>query len=264
MAMLRSRVKYYAASVPTLVMGIRNWRTMLPILLGLRVKTLPLLHLRNGLVFRVRDAMDIWIIKETCLDGDYEPGGFTIQADWLVLDLGAGLGEFAVSAAKKCLNGKVYAFEPFPESFFLLKENISLNRLANIVACPYAVGAKVERMWLNTSSGVPVLFSSVMDDGAGSNAISVQGINLDEIFKTFQLDQCDMLKIDCEGAEYDILFHADALTLVKINRICLEYHNGITRFEHTDLVRFLEHHGFSVALRPSPVYAHTGLLYASK
>jgi hypothetical protein len=70
------------------------------------------------------------------------------------------------------------------------------------------------------------------------------------------------LKIDCEGAEYDILFHAGRGTLHKVKHICLEYHDGVTRFSHADLVRFFEDQGFLVKIIPNRAHREIGLLYA--
>ncbi len=92
----------------------------------------------------------------------------------------------------------------------------------------------------------------------------VQATTLDAVFRVHDIERCDLLKIDCEGAEFDILFHACSDTLHRINRICLEYHNGLTPFTHSDLVRLLQSNGFSVAVQPSPVHPHTGYLYAFK
>ena len=38
--------------------------------------------------------------------------------------------------------------------------------------------------------------------------------------------RCDLLKMDCEGAEYDILYHCPSEVLTRIDRIALEVHGG--------------------------------------
>jgi len=264
-SMLFSRLRYYLSLLPISFRCIKNPVLVLALVLGLPIKRPALLHFRDGTHFKVRTAMDVWIIIETYLGHNYEQNSFDIQHDWLIIDIGAGLGEFSITAAKKCLNGVVYAYEPFRESFELMEENILLNSVMNIVVYPYAVGGKVGPMQLKTGSGVPVLYSTAMnDDHVGRHDTIVQATTLDEVFGSFHIENCDLIKIDCEGAEYDILFETNPVTLQKIKRICLEYHNGITKFTHPDLVRFLESNGFSVILHPSPVHRHTGLLFAFK
>ena len=103
--MLLSRWWYYLTSIPTLMLGIRNWPTMLACFLHLPVRRPFVLELRNGLCFWVRTPMDIWIIKEVCLDHQYEHASTEFQDGWIVLDVGAGLGEFAITVALKNPSG---------------------------------------------------------------------------------------------------------------------------------------------------------------
>ena len=263
--MMFSKLRYYLTLIPISLYSIKNRALMLALLFRLPTLKPTLLRFRDGTQFRVRTAMDVWVIIETYLGHTYEQNSFDIQDNWVIIDIGAGLGEFSITAAKKCPNGIVYAYEPFRESFELMQENILLNNLVNTIVYPYAVGGIVGPMHLKTASGVPVLYSTVMNDNlVGRHDAIVQGTTLDEIFESFHIEKCDLIKIDCEGAEYDILFHTSSPTLQKLKRICLEYHNGITKFTHLDLVRFLENNGFSVISKPSPVHRHTGLIFAFK
>jgi hypothetical protein len=84
------------------------------------------------------------------------------------------------------------------------------------------------------------------------------------VFARHVLSRCQYLKLDCEGAEYDILFHASADTLARIDHICLEYHDAITPHAHPELVALLARHGFTVRTYPNPVHAEIGLLYATR
>ena len=87
--------------------------------------------LRNSLWrFKVRQALDIWIIKETCLDRDYLWGG-SLGRQWTIVDIGAGLGDFTVLGAKESSQGVVHAYEPLTGSFRLLEYNLELNGIEN-------------------------------------------------------------------------------------------------------------------------------------
>src|SRR3712207_2539926 len=101
--MLLSRAAYYAASIPTLLLGVRNPARVLATMLGFPVRRPFVLALRgSGLRLWVRGRMDVWIVKETCLDRDYERGGIALRDGWVVVDIGAGLGDFSVQAARRC------------------------------------------------------------------------------------------------------------------------------------------------------------------
>jgi hypothetical protein len=92
--------------------------------------------------------------------------------------------------------------------------------------------------------------------------MEVPTTTLDAIVAELQLEHCDFLKIDCEGAEYEILLNARPATLRKMRHICLEYHDGSTGHSHHELVALFEANGFAVRLQPNPAHRHTGLIYA--
>src|SRR4030042_325499 len=78
---------------------------------------------------------------------------------------------------------------------------------------------------------------------------------LQEALRKAGFARCDLLKVDCEGGEYDIFFNAPEATLRKIERIAMEYHDGFTPHSHTELAAFLRGHGFSVTPPTHPVHA---------
>ncbi len=263
--MLLSRWLYYFSSIPTLFRGIKNWRTMLRVFLGIRVPAPIILELANGLRFHVRTRMDIWVLKEACLDRQYQDASVPIKDGWNIIDIGAGLGDFALAAANAHPNAVVYAYEPFPESFALLQENLRLNQIENVRAFPLAVGAQSGSMQLRAVSAEAVQQTTI---GAASTThaveIQVQSVTLDQVLADAKLPRCDYLKMDCEGAEYGIFFNTPAAVLEKIDNICLEYHDGVTTFSHADLVRFFELNGFQVTWTPNPAHRNLGLLYAAR
>jgi FkbM family methyltransferase len=261
--MLLSRWTYYLSSIPTLLFGVRNIVPMLRMFLPLPGRQPFVLELRNGLRFRVRSAMDIWIIKETCLDRDYERESVALGQDWTVIDIGAGLGDFTVHAAHHSARGTVYAFEPTPESFRLLEENLRLNQIRNVQPQQLAIGS-APLMVLKIDSGVPVRFSTAEANGSsgGQTSVEVRGAPLDEVIAGLPISRCDLLKIDCEGAEYDIFFHTSPDTFRKIDRICMEYHNNVTPYSHLDLMDFFVKQGYIVKHAPNPAHREIGFLYA--
>lgn len=80
-------------------------------------------------------------------------------------------------------------------------------------------------------------------------------------FERFAVESCEFLKLDCEGAEYEILFKASADTLRKVERISLEYHMGVTDHAPQELVDLLGSRGFEVELLP-PLDVESGYLHA--
>jgi FkbM family methyltransferase len=258
-----SRWRYYARSIPTLIRHIRPRLRVLREFLGFAGPSPFTIELSSGCRFRVRSRMDLWIIKETCLERDYERDFIPIRNGWTVLDVGAGLGDFSVCTARQCPDSLVYAFEPLPESFQLLLENVEQNALGNIRPFRLAVTGKTGSVALSTAAGVPEQARTV-SVGAGRPDALVDAITLDEAFERFGIGHCDFLKIDCEGAEYEMLFGTSEATLRRVSRIALEYHEGVAGYGPTDLARFLEGRGFRVRTRRNPAHRNIGFLFASR
>jgi FkbM family methyltransferase len=265
--MRMSKWMYYATSIPTLLGGVKSWGAIARLPFH-KASSQPIrVELRDGCQFLVRSLMDLWIVKETCLDRIYEESPLLLGKDSVMVDIGAGLGDFTVHIACTYPGCRVYAYEPFAESFRLLEQNLALNDMTGgVQAFPLAIGARSGPMRLQTATGVAVRHSTAASgEASGSPAtIRVDGLSLDDAFRRLGFSRCGLLKVDCEGGEYDIFFHASPGTLKKIGRIAMEYHDGMTEHSHGELVAFLTRHGFSVRTRPNPVHGNIGMLFADR
>ena len=264
--MLVSRWIYYLSSIPALLAGVKNGPRVARALLDRSAPRPFMIELRSGPRFWVRSAMDIWIVKETCLDRQYERASVPIQDGWTVVDIGAALGDFAISVARARPASRVYAFEPFPDSYLLLQKNIAVNRVDNVFPSPYAIGGGDSQMRLAMTTAEAVQHTTVAGGATRGEHASMQvsSMTLDRAIDVLgtSLPRCDYLKVDCEGGEYEIFFGASEATLKSIRHICLEYHDGVTPYSHDDLVRFFERHGFQVRCTPNRAHRHLGLLHA--
>ena len=156
----------------------------------------------------------------------------------VVVDIGANIGLFALYAARTAAT--VYAIEPSTSNFEYLVQNTS--KFANISSYKLAIAANDGRARL-VISGSPTAYSLVSNDDSHFEVIET--MCLDTFFTTLGISRCNFLKLDCEGAEYEIILNADSRCLERIDRIVLEYHDDITPYSHRDLLAKLDHHGFS-------------------
>jgi FkbM family methyltransferase len=264
--MLLRRIAYYLSSVPTLIRGFENWWLIGLLLLPARRDQGHVLRLRGGGPrFRVRTAMDIWVVKEVCLDRDYERGGAQPEDGWTIVDVGAGIGDFSISIAARLPRSRIIALEPYPPSYRILLENIALNRAGNVVAFPYALGPGSELRMLRAGAAEPGQSSTVrLGRGVADRVEPVPGRSLAAVLRELEVRRCDLLKMDCEGAEYEILMTADDATFAQIENLSLEYHDDYTPHRHFELVGFLESKGYTVRTRPSPAHREIGFLFASR
>jgi FkbM family methyltransferase len=263
--MTAARLKYYATSIPTLLWGVKNWPAAAAALLRRPGGEPLVVELRNGGRFKITTALDLWILKEVCLDREYERHGAPIRNGWTVVDIGAGLGEFCVHVARQYPDCRIYAFEPCSEAFALLQENIHLNAVTNVRVFPRAVGARSGVSVLHLVPGGRARASTATRPETPEPASAgVSTTTLGEIFRDLDIPRCDFLKVDCEGAEYDILMGADAGTLDRIAHLSIEYHDGVTAFSGAALAAWLEGRGFRVRRIPNPAYPRTlGWLFAT-
>lgn len=257
----RRKYGYYLRSIVTLLAGIDRPVTTIRIFAGLAGCGPHAVRLRrSGLAFRVRGATDVWSVKEAVLDDLYERHGFPIEPGWTVIDGGAGIGEFSLLAASR--GATVVAFEPNPASFALLEENARLNdAVGEVRAFALALGGTSGPLSLDASPGDPVRARSGRSNGT---TIVIDALSLADALDCSGIDRVDLLKLDCEGAEYDILFNASPAVLDRVDRIVLEYHDWEGEPDHGDLVRFLEGAGYRVATAPNPVLDFIGYLWAER
>lgn len=169
----------------------------------------------------------------------------TVSNRSIVMDIGASLGSFSLASAQQ--GARVLAFEPAPASFEILSRNIQLNgRGEQISPHQQCVGGKAGKRDFFISKLSP-LSSFHAREG---EKIVVDGTTLEKIFADHRLPRLDVLKLDCEGAEYEILYRTPAETLKKIREIRLEYHliPG-KRTNPEDLTEFLLRQGFALVHR---------------
>jgi len=265
-----SKYSYYAKSIFELLTGFENWAEVVGVYLGMDNNTTKepghttrLVRLRQGLQFKVRGKMDIWSLKEALIDRFYEAQGFEPQDGWTVVDIGAGIGEFTLYAAADNPTSRVIACEPFPESYALLCENLALNAVMNVQCCQKAVWSQTGRLQLDLSGGEPLqlISQAAKMDGDIPGTIQVDCLSLADVITENTLNRIDLLKLDCEGAEYNILLGSEPDTLARIQRIVMEYHDNGPH-NHTELVELLQRQGYQVRTIPNQVHAELGYLFA--
>lgn len=264
MSRLLRRYSYYLRSIFKLLSGFRDPLSIIRLFLSRAVPATKVVRLRRpALRFQVRGAMDVWSIKETFLDRFYERYGFAIQPGWNVIDVGAGIGEYTLYAAVAQPGVRLFAFEPYPPSFALMQENLRINDVTHARVFNEAIAGASGELILDLTGGEPLKFQSHLEQDARiEKSMSVRARSLADAFATLEMESCDLLKLDCEGAEYSILFGTPPAVLELVQRIVMEYHDHMVHYQHRDLVRFLDEQGFQVETFPNPVHSYLGYLRA--
>jgi FkbM family methyltransferase len=186
--------------------------------------------------------------------GTYEPleTGLVkkeIKKGEVVLDIGANIGYYTLIFARLVGGeGKVFAFEPDPTNFSLLKKNVELNGYKNVVLVPKAVSNKTEKIRLYLSKNNKA-DHRIYDAHDGRQSIEIEAIRLDDYFKNYD-GEIAFIKMDIQGAEGGAL--QGMFNLLKKNndvKIAMEFLPiGLKRFgtEPEECLKLLTASGFTL------------------
>lgn len=169
------------------------------------------------------------------INGVYEPFETElvkkeIKKGDVVLDLGANIGYYTLIFAKLVgKRGKVFAFEPDPTNFSLLKKNVEMNGYKNVELVQKAVSNKTGKIKLylcEDNKGDHRIYNS----HDGRQSIEIEAIRLDDYFKNYN-GAVDFIKMDIQGAEGGAI--QGMFNLLKKNNVKI-----ITEFWPIGLKRF--------------------------
>jgi len=238
-----------------LVRAVHNWPLALMDHAGVSHRPY-VCRLRNGLRFHVRPGTDDGRVTfEIFVAGCYQLA--QIEPDAIVIDIGANIGLFSLLAAQK--GAKVQAFEPEPDNFAILQRNCQLNAADDVTARQAAVSTAsgVSTLYLHDNTGYTGRHS--LFPGRGTRTIEVSSLTLDEIVASAGRDSVDLVKIDCEGSEYDIIYGSSIDTLDRVKQVIVECggFQSSAKNNQQELAKYLGRFGFSTQFRD-------GILYASK
>jgi FkbM family methyltransferase len=168
----------------------------------------------------------------------------------VIIDIGANVGFFSLLAWLKFPNARILAFEPIQRNFKLLQRNISGAPEAAIQAHHAAVSDAVGEIVLRFNDQAITTSASLLHNHSGNVEESVTSTNLAAILEQHQLDKIDLLKLDCEGAEYGILYESPAELFDRVHCIAMETHPGHGPAENTQsMAEYLKKMGYSVTVK---------------
>jgi FkbM family methyltransferase len=225
----------------------QKWLDRACLAVGLRTKTMPCGSLR----FQVRrmSSSDEMFVERVAGRSEYHPPGYEIRHGDAVVDVGGNIGT-------------VVTIEPNSKNFALLQANIRLNRCGNVKAINAAVCKEPGTIQLHC--GTEGGYNSIIAGRGGPQIETVQAIRLPEVMP----DRCHFLKMDCEGAEHEILHNLPAECFARIDRIAMEWHGAKDRDERIAqgcaLVDRLQEHGFQIDAFTEFVGFRGGMIFAKR
>ena len=213
---------------------------------------------QKGFTFKTRAGLDIRVpkrliqtFKECFYDESYLkeiPSKYFTNSKPVVIDIGANVGFFSLFMFTKFPDASVFAFEPIPKNYDQLKWYKEKFPELNFTTINKAVSDKDGMLTLNYDANDSFTTSATIFDKAGENDhLEVPTVTLASVMDKYKINTIDFLKLDCEGAEYPILYGTPAEVLEKITAMAIETHVGNNNNENIDsLAQYLQKSGFTV------------------
>ncbi len=177
-----------------------------------------------------------------------------------IIDIGSNVGAFSVLCGLKYPNAKIYCYEPMKQSSEICRTNSLINNLIDrIFVYDLGVAGKpgMRKLTLYNGEHEKNSLYNIWNDKK-NNTQDIKVITLAEIIKNNNIHSCDLVKMDCEGAEFEIMESLTKETLSKIRCFIIEYHFG----DSDSMIKKLKDNGFNVEVESNA--DKTGMIFASR
>ena len=179
---------------------------------------------------------------------------FTPKEGDVVVDIGAHVGHYTIIASKRVgARGKVVSIEADSGNFEMLNRNIKLNKLSNIIPLNYAAYSKETKIKLylpEVESGYTI-YNTIMSNRARlqDKFVEVNANTLDNLLQLNEIRDVNWIKIDVEGAEFEVLKGAhNVLSKNKDIALLIEVH-GLDNYR--PVLEFLRSYNFKIEFEKS-------------
>lgn len=192
------------------------------------------IKLKNGNVIYLsnndHDVVTVMVIFCRKEYGEIPKGG-------TIIDVGANIGVFSIYAAFHGAK-RVYSFEPNKEAYETLCRNIRENGLEDVII-PFnnAVSEKDGDFIMIPKASSPYNHISTDTGTENEDMDRIETISLPTFFRQHNIEKIDLLKMDCEGAEFGIMHHMPEEIWSKIEKYKLEFHDLQRREEIISLLK---------------------------
>ena len=232
--------------------------------------------LPNGIEFaHINKNETDFLFREIFEDRLYLRYGLILDKDPIVFDVGANIGMFSLFVFLHCQGAKVFAFEPIPEVFEILRINshfFGWNMELFNVAVSNSIGTrrfthypksslqsgcypnaakdrtflKATALYQQQETGLSFsshLLDQLIDSKLGKTTLLCPSVTLSQIIHQYQLPRIDLLKVDVERSEWDVIQGIDSSHWKKIRQVVIEIEN---KQSSTMFVDILEKNGFTL------------------
>jgi FkbM family methyltransferase len=190
-------------------------------------------------------------------------GVYQVPLDWAamtnIIDVGANVGAATLWFASMAPKAAIISVEPSQQTEGRLANNVRLNGLSDRVNLENkAMAPESGTIYFNESTTSGNSFTTA---DKGETAVAVEAISLPDLITKYGLSHIDLLKLDCEGAEYALLENLPSSLFSIIRNVVGEYHPN-TAANIGDLERIFRKEGYEFASKE--MWSGTGLFFARR
>jgi len=188
----------------------------------------------HGIKLDIEDDPFGGVAKVVCreLESSYLIKSIVLNAGDVVFDIGAHVGVVSAYLAKRWPGIRIYALEPVPANYQRLVRNLRANGCEGVGAINAGLSGNGRFLSLQGNPSLNSGGYSAFVQGSNGNGprIRVRTVTLEWLFAQFNIARCKLLKIDCEGAEYEVLAAKPEL-LGRVDYLVGEFHVSPTLSE---------------------------------
>ena len=145
-----------------------------------------------------------------------------------VVDIGAHVGAFTLWLAERYPQLRAVCFEPDPDAYRYLARNTE------------RIAATLHRQAVGATAGTSTLRRPIAGGGVSTlqaigdgDELAVDVVSLEDVLAP--LPDVSLVKLDCEGCEYELVLDTPAASWARVRRVVLEYH-AIPGHEPAELI----------------------------
>ncbi|MBI2634103.1 FkbM family methyltransferase [Candidatus Peregrinibacteria bacterium] len=215
----------------------------------------------NGvsLLVNMESDADASVLNEIFVEREYRILEPIIQnSKGVVVDIGAHIGLFCLYVRAFNRDVKIYAFEPGSGNFQLLKKNLKRNHFEkNIIAKNLAVAGEEGtcELYLSPDSHN----HSLLKFGTKLGTEKVGAVSLSKILD--KTGVVDLIKMDCEGAEFEIIRSLKKHDFERVKNFYLEYHKYSPELNEEEIKDILMKNSYKVKVLPSHYDRRLGFIF---
>lgn len=201
------------------------------------------LYLKNGGVVNVMDFMTLYIYKEIFVDNCYDFPFLSTQEP-LIIDVGANTGLFTIRMKQLYPCSRIYCYEPFASNYDQLRRNLEQSHFGGCHLFQKGVGgtARKEKLFIHHRNiGGHSIYKSQTSE---REHIEIELVDVPGILEHLDGKTCSLLKIDCEGAEYEIINSINKEIARQIENIVFEPTPFV--YDIHKLIKHLEDIGYHI------------------